>query len=74
MCYNAHMTIQLTEEQQRQLQKAKEKTADVVDTAGQRRYVLVPADVYDALRDENDQAALRQDALQSLASRVGEED
>jgi len=67
------MTIELMTEQQRQIDAATGGPTEVIDSRGQRRYMLVPEDEYDALRDDRDQAALRQTSLQNLASRLQEE-
>jgi PHD/YefM family antitoxin component YafN of YafNO toxin-antitoxin module len=68
------MSIELTKEQQRQLDASDARPPEVVDPRGQRKYVLVPAEEYDALRDERDQAALRQTSLRNLAGRLKEDE
>ena len=57
------MAIELTNEQQRQIDAAADKPAEMIDPRGRRRYRLVPAEEYEALRDDRDQAALRQASL-----------
>jgi len=66
------MTIRLTEEQRQQLNSASGTPADVVDPDGQRRYVLISAEEYDAICDERDQAALRQAFVRNLGARLAE--
>jgi hypothetical protein len=68
------MPIQLTEEQQKQLDDSGARPAEVIDPRAKRRYVLVPAEEYDALRDDRDQAALRKSSLQNLSRRVTEDE
>ena len=60
--YNSDMAIELTREQQ-DLIDAAGKPAEVIDPRGHRRYVLLPADEYEKLCDDREQAALRQDSM-----------
>jgi len=66
------MSIELTSEQQRQVDAAAGKPTEVIDPRGRRRYLLVPADEYDAMQDDRDQSLLRQSSLHNLVSRLTE--
>jgi hypothetical protein len=68
------MVIELTKEQQRQIDDAsRDQHMEVVDSRGRRRYILVPADEYDALQDDRDQAAMVRVSARNLASRLKED-
>jgi PHD/YefM family antitoxin component YafN of YafNO toxin-antitoxin module len=66
------MPIQLTPDQQRQVKATGNEPAEAVDSAG-KRYVLVPAERYEAMVDELDQAALRRSSVKNLARRLEED-
>jgi hypothetical protein len=71
------MTIQLTPQQQADLDRAAEELVRVVDPRTNAAYVLVPADdfesVREALEDERLQLAVRAVALRNAVGRAGEE-
>lgn len=68
------MVIELTTEQQRLIDDvSNDQPMEVVDPRGRRRYILVPADEYEALQDDRDQAALARAAARNLASRLKED-
>lgn len=67
------MAIELTTDQQRQIDAANDKPAEVIDPRGHRRYRLVPAEEYESLKDDRDQAALRQASTKTLAARLRED-
>ena len=68
------MIIELTIEQQRLIDDASnDQPMEVIDPRGHRRYILVPADQYEAIQDDRDQAALARAAARNLASRLKED-
>ena len=68
-------SIELTEEQQRQLAVASEKLPQVVDPA-KSVYVLVPAEEYESIRemleDERQRSAIHAVALRNAVGRMDE--
>ena len=66
------MPVELTTNQQTEIDRSHEKPAQVVDPRSKRRYVLVPLEEYEALRDEQEQAALRKASTRTLGRRLAE--
>ena len=66
------MPVELTPEQHQQVDAAAGKAVDVIDPATHKRYVLLPQDRYDDLRDAIDQQNLRNAGLSTLARRLAE--
>ena len=69
------MSIALTPEQQQQLPSTPTATGvppEVLDPRTHQRYVLIPWEEYQTLRDDRDQAALRTAATRTLARRLVE--
>ena len=70
------MTIQLTEQQQQELDSAGTEPAKVVDPRTNAEYLLVPAAEYEAVRevleDERQQEVIRSVALRNSVGRMDE--
>ena len=66
------MPVQLTDNQQHEIDRSREKPAQVVDPRSNQRYVLLPLEEYEALPDEQEQAALRRAATRTLGRRLAE--
>jgi len=70
--YNTNMSFALTDEQRQQMRSEDQHPAEVIDPQTQRRYLLIPVEEYQALRDAQDQDALRRDAANTMARRLTE--
>jgi len=70
------MTIQLTAQQQKDLDSAGAAPATAVDPRTNASYVLIPPDEYETIRglveDERRQSAIHKVALRNAASRMGD--
>jgi hypothetical protein len=68
------MKIELTEDQQRQLDQSTERPVPVEDPRSKAEYRLVPAAEYDQMlsivQDDAEQRAVRRAAARGLASRL----
>jgi hypothetical protein len=71
------MKIELTPDQQEQLDLASEHPVSVHDPRNQSDYILVPADQYEqmleVIEDDVEQRALRRAGARSLARRLADE-
>jgi hypothetical protein len=61
----------LTEEQLREFDRSGQSPQQVVDPRDSRKYVLIPIDEYEAMKDARDQTALRQASLSNLSRHLG---
>ncbi len=68
------MLTVLTSDQLRAIDHAEEHIAEAVDPRDNRRYVIIPADEYDSLRDDHDQALIRRDSVRALVNRLQEDE
>ena len=66
------MTFLLTDDQQRQIASAGDQPAEVMDPRTQRRFVLVPVEEYEAMRDERERIAWGADSARTLGQRLAE--
>ena len=71
------MKIELTPDQQEQLDRAGERPVSVHDPRNQSDYILVPADQYEQMlevvEDDLEQRALRRAGAKTLAKRLADE-
>jgi len=71
------VTIQFTQEQQRDLDLVRSKPAQIVDPRTNVEYVLIPAAEYEAVReiieDEQRRSAIRSVALRNVIGRMNED-
>jgi len=70
--YNSMMSFALTDEQRKQMHSEDQHPAEVIDPQTQRRYLLIPIEEYQALRDAQQQDALRRDAANTMGRRLTE--
>jgi PHD/YefM family antitoxin component YafN of YafNO toxin-antitoxin module len=68
------MSIVLTEDQLREIDSQAERETEAVDPRTGRRFTLVPAEEYEALRDREEQDALRRASVKALARRLREDE
>jgi hypothetical protein len=66
------MIFALTQEQQERMQAMRKEPAQVVDPRTRRRYVLLPLEDYEMLKDQGDQSNLRTSAARTLGRRLAE--
>ncbi len=66
------MPVKLTDTQQDEIDRSRERPAEVVDPRSNRQYVLLPLEEYEAMRDEQEQAALRKASTRTLGRRLAE--
>jgi hypothetical protein len=70
------MSIELTPDQQEQLDRASERPVGVRDPRSQTDYVLVPSDQYEQMieiiEDDIEQRALRRAGARTLAGRLAD--
>ncbi len=73
----ASMSIDLTPDQQQQLDRTDERPARIRDPRTQTDYVLIPTEEYEHIRevleDDAEQRALRRAAARGLAKRLADE-
>jgi hypothetical protein len=71
------MMIELTPEQQRQLDEAGNQSVNISDPRSRREYVLVPVDQYEQMlevvEDDLDQRSLRRAGARTLGRRLTDE-
>lgn len=70
--YNDLRPLALTDEQRQQIKPDAQQPTEMVDPATRRRYVLMPVEDYEALKDERDQSNLRTAAGRTLGRRLAE--
>jgi hypothetical protein len=64
------MTLTLTDQQHEQVRLAQGFVAEVIDPRTQRRYVLLPVEEFEMLKDREEQSRLRTTAGRALARRL----
>ena len=68
------MPTAITDQQREQVEcSTDDEPAELYDPATEERYRLVPAEQYERLKDEADQAALRRASARALGKRLAEE-
>lgn len=68
------MVVELTPQQHAEIDRLADHPINVIDPATHERYVLVPLELYEQLRDANDQHHLRRANLAALSRRLSEEE